>query len=95
MSGSILLVLDKYVNYLFRTGNAALNLTKKKRKKARSAILDKYALREVIEEAGDNTVVKVNALIKRGALHIQRCIGGYRLSNSPCPNCIVRISDIR
>jgi len=31
-------------------------------------------LSEVISEAGEKTNLKVNALIKRGALHIQRCI---------------------
>jgi hypothetical protein len=30
---------------------------------------------EVIEKAGEDKKVKVNALIKRGALHIQKCLG--------------------
>jgi hypothetical protein len=36
---------------------------------------DLRCVSEVIEKAGEDKKVKVNALIKRGALHIQKCLG--------------------
>jgi hypothetical protein len=36
---------------------------------------DPRCFSEVIEKAGEDKKVKVNALIKRGALHIQKCLG--------------------
>ncbi len=36
---------------------------------------DLHCFSEVIEKSGEDKKVKVNALIKRGALHIQKCLG--------------------